>query len=291
MSALRLNLTAELVIPSYNRISILRKTLQQIRTLYPDLPICLGLQGEMPDAAWRSELDRDPLVRVEKLPYPCTTKALNHCIRTSNADIILMLDDDANPHFGWLETHCEAFVNDPGLVYTSGRVIEFRRWRSSFSEWFRTMVEWCAGPFLPGDAKIKGRVIGWMNWIGLSFTNQHLPGTCRINSPREGNMGIRRVAFLAADGFQEAFVGNAWGFGADFGLRQARQGVYGRYLGDAIIVHHEVATGGTRAKPTKQWFRDFLHNQSLVIVNLGPQAWIGAFPRIIKYWMRFVMSR
>lgn len=286
----RSDLSVELIIPSYNRLAVLRQTLSQIRLLYPDLKVCLGLQGEMPDAPWKAELDRDPLMRVERLPHPCTTIALNHCILKSRADVVLILDDDATPHFGCIEAHRDAFLADPGLVYTSGRVIEFRLWRSSFSEWSRTMVEWCAGLFLAGDTKIGGRIVGWMNWIGLSFTNQHVPGTCRINSPREGNMGIRRAPFLAAGGFRETFIGNAWGFGADFGLRLAKNGAFGRYLGDAIIIHHEVPTGGTRAHPRPQWFRDFLHNQSIVISNLGPQGWIGALPRMLKQLLRLARS-
>lgn len=285
------SIAIELVIPSYNRLVILKRTLSQIRMLYPSLKICLGIQGDIPDAQWQSEMNADPFLRIEKLPEPGTTVTLNHCIRSSQADIILILDDDATPHFGWLETHRDAFLGDQSLIYTSGRVIEFTRARSSFSDWFRIMVEWSFGIFLGRDKKITGRPVGWMNWIGLSFTNQHLPGTCAINSPREGNMGIRRDQFIDAGGFNSAFVGNAWGFGADFGLRLAKRGSYGKYVGDAIIVHHEAPSGGTRSRHINQWFRDFLHNQSLVIAHLGPQAWIGSIPRIIKHIIRIFLRQ
>jgi GT2 family glycosyltransferase len=283
------SITVELIIPSYNRLTVLKRTLSQIRTLYPALKICLGLQGDMPDVQWQSELDKDPLLRIERIAPPCTTATLNQCIRSSHADIVLILDDDATPHFGWLETHQDAFLGDPTLIYTSGRVIEFTRARSSFSDWFRIMVEWSFGIFIGKDKKITGRPVGWMNWIGLSFTNQHLPGICTINSPREGNMGIRRSLFIDAGGFNNAFVGNAWGFGADFGLRMAKNGNYGKYVGDAIIIHHEAPSGGTRSHNVTQWFKDFLHNQSFVIGHLGTQAWIGSIPRIIKHVIRILL--
>jgi GT2 family glycosyltransferase len=287
----RSELTAELVIPSFNRLGVLKKTMEQVRLLYPKLKICLGLQGEMPDAKWQAELEKDIFLRIERLSAPSTTATLNHCIFSSQADIILILDDDAIPHFGWLESHMDAFLNNADLVYTSGRVVEFARWRSAFSEWFRIIVEWVAGTFLDQDKKINGRITGWFNWIGLSFTNQHLPGSCKINSPREGNMGIRRSSFVATKGFNNTFVGNAWGFGADFGLRMAKQGKYGRYLGGAIIIHHEVPYGGTRQLDNRQWFKDFIFNQKIVINNLGPQAWLGALPRIAKKLLWLIMNK
>ena len=96
-------------------------------------------------------------------------------------------------------------------------------------------------------------------------------------------MAIRRQLFLEQGGFDGSFVGNAWGFGADFGLRMAKRGLLGRYVGSAIIVHYEARIGGTRMKPPAHWFRDFMHNQSIVNRNLGPQAWLGSIPRILKY--------
>ncbi len=276
------SLTVELVIPSYNRLSILRNTLKQVRMLYPDLNICLGLQGEKPDQDFQDQLESDPCVRVEVLPVPSTTGTLNHCILSSQADIILSLDDDAVPCFGWLEAHVAAFTRDTDLVYTSGREIRSTKGISAFSDWFRIMTEWFFGLFVGCDKKLQGRIVGWINWIGLIFANFDQPGTCKINSPREGNMGIRRELFLKFSGFNKAFRGNAWGFGADFGLRLAREGKFGQYLGDAIIIHHEVSFGGSRESKKAQWFSDFFSNNKLLIHNLGPQAWIGSLPRLVK---------
>jgi GT2 family glycosyltransferase len=276
------NVTVELVIPTYNRLSILRETLRQVRVLYPDLDICIGIQGEMPDSAFEAQLRRDPHLRVEKLPVPGTTRALNHCIRTSRADIVLSLDDDAVPCTGWLESHLAAFSADDGLVYTSGRIIELKRSRSSVSELSRIIAEYAGAFYLPRTKRAGGRVVGWLNGMGLILSNYDRPGACDINAPREGNMALRRDPFLQAGGFRETFRGNAWGFGAEFGARLAKKGRLGRYVGDAVILHREVLSGGSRQGDRKQWYKDFLHNHRVLMQTIGAQGWIGSVPRLLK---------
>jgi GT2 family glycosyltransferase len=104
-----------------------------------------------------------------------------------------------------------------------------------------------------------------------------------INSPRGCNMAVRREPFVKIGGFNNDFKGNAWGFEADFGLRVAREkGGYGKYVGNAIVIHHEAPSGGSRNSKKDKWFSDFLYNHKLLINNIGLQAWIGSIPRLIK---------
>ncbi len=274
------NLSAELVIPSYNRIDTLRKTLKQVRLLYPGMRICLGLQGEVPDQ-FQKEASLDPNMRVQKMPAPGTTPTLNQCIFSSQADIILILDDDAVPHFGWFESHMAAFSNDPELAYTAGREVRSTKEKSSFSEWVRIMVEWFFGLFLGPDKKLNGRIVAWTNRLGLIFGNFDQPGICTINAARGCNMAIRKTAFMKIGGFNDRFRGNAYLFEAEFGARMALAGKYGQYRGDAIVIHHEVPSGGSRAGKS-QWFKDYLFNHKFFIKALGPQAWLGSIPRLVK---------
>jgi len=272
----------ELIIPTYNRLDILQNTVLQVRTLYPDLPICLGIQGEIPDSILRVMLDRDPHLRCERLPSPGTTRTLNHCIISSQADIALIIDDDAVPCSGWLESHMQALSSDPGLAYTCGREIRVRNGRSTYADVPRVLVESFFRPFLPKDVAIHGRIIGWTSATGLIFGNYDQVGTCRINTPRGCNMAVRKSALMAIGGFNGSFRGNAWGFEADFGLRIAQGGGYGRYLGSAAVLHYEVPAGGSRQGGKWLWYRDYLYNHKLLITHLGPQAWIGAVPRLLK---------
>jgi GT2 family glycosyltransferase len=274
--------SVELVIPSYNRLAVLAGTLARIRTLYPDLRICLGLQGNMPEGDFQALLKNDSHMRMEIMASPGTTVTLNQCVRTSRADIVLILDDDSVPCFGWLEAHEDAFLRDSALAYTTGREVRTTRGRTSFSELVRIVLESVSGLFIAPNRKINGRIVGWTTRSGLIFGNFDQPGSCLINAPRGCNMGLRRDQFLQAGGFNGRFRGNAWGFEAEFGLRMARLGKLGRYVGDAVVTHLEISSGGSRQAKQSEWFDDFLHNHRLLIEVLGPQAWLGSLPRLVK---------
>lgn len=245
----------------------------------------------MPDAKWQMELNNDWLIRIERLSVPSTTATLNHCFSSSRADILLLLDDDAEPHFGWVEAHVNAFAANSDLAYTAGREVRATKEKPAISIFVRIIVESVAGLFIGRNKKLNGRIIGWINRFGIMFGNYDQPGICRINSPRGCNMAVRREYFMNIGGFNDAFRGNAWGFEADFSLRASRHGNYGEYRGDAIVVHYEVPSGGARALRETQWFKDFIHNQALVIRNIGPQAWLGALPRIVKQLLRLFRNR
>jgi GT2 family glycosyltransferase len=279
------NLTVEIVIPSYKRLFIVHETVTRIRQLYPAIKICLGLQGEMPDHDMIASFSLDPNLRIEKMPMPSSTITMTECIKSSTADIVLILDDDAIPCNGWMESHVAAFEKDPSLAYTGGREVRLTKGFSAFSEFVRIIVESFFGLFLSEDKKINGRIVSWFNGLGLFFGNFDRPGTCQINSARGCNMAVRRSMFLAAGGFCPDIVGNGYLFEVEFGLRMAKQGRLGRYLGDAIVIHREVANGGSRAAGRMKWFVDYVHNHRQVMKLIGPQAWIGSIPRLIKKLM------
>jgi GT2 family glycosyltransferase len=275
-------LSCEVVIPSYKRLENLKTTVAGIRLLYPTIKVCLGLQGDMPGPELDQELSADPNLRIEKMPSPSSTITMTTCIKSSGADIILILDDDAVPVHGWMEAHRAAFENDPDLAYTGGREVRLSRKRPPFEDIICIINEWIFGVFLPRDRKINGRIVGWFNWIGLFFGNFDMPGTCVVNNPRGCNMAVRRDIFLAAGGFSPNIIGNGYLFEVEFGLRMARQKKLGRYIGDAIVIHHEVSTGGSRAAQRMKWFLDYVHNHKQVMKIIGLQGWVGSVPRLIK---------
>jgi GT2 family glycosyltransferase len=283
-------LIAELVIPSFNRLSILESTLKEIRSIYPDLAICVGLQGEQPGAEFLRWLKLDARLRIISQEKPSTTETLNHCISSSPADVILLLDDDAIPTPGWLEAHLKAFENNSSLVYTGGREVRVSHQNSGLSKVSRIIIQKFLGLFYSPSKKVRGYVVGWLSHSGLLLGNFDLPGECIINSPRGCNMGIRKVPFLEQGGFNENFRGNAWGFEADFGLRMQKQGQLGLFVGNAVVHHLEVSGGGSRQKSPQNWFKDFMFNQRLLIEHLGKTAWIGSLPRIIKFYIRIAQK-
>jgi GT2 family glycosyltransferase len=275
--------SVEVVIPSYNRLSILQNTVAGIRQLYPAVNICLGLQGEMPGPDLEAEFAADPNLRIEKMTFPSSTITMTSCIKSSNADIILILDDDAVPVHGWMEAHLKAFSEDPALAYTGGREIRLSKKRPPVEDIICIINEWIFGLFLPKDRKINGRIVGWFNSVGLFFGNFDMPGSCVINNPRGCNMAVRRDQFLAIGGLSPDIIGNGYLFEVEFGLNMARHGKLGRYVGDAIVIHHEIPTGGSRTtKKQTKWFLDYLHNHKQVMKYIGPQGWVGSMPRLMK---------
>ncbi|MEL6965259.1 MAG: hypothetical protein AAFO01_21100, partial [Pseudomonadota bacterium] len=189
----------ELVIVSYRRSDILAASLESIRRLYPDLPICLGLQGgEAADLARRMESEFH--VRTVCLEAPSVTETLNRCILSSTADLVLLLDDDAIPCVGWFEGHRTAFVTDTDLAYSCGREVRLNRGRSVSSEALRIAVETLLRLVVPRHAVIKGRIVGWLTSFGVLLGNLDHPGTCLINAPRGCNMGIRTHLFREVGG-------------------------------------------------------------------------------------------
>lgn len=248
--------------------------------IYPDIPICLGLQGHVPDDFLKHVAQYLGL-RIIMLSSPGTTATLNRCIFSSQADIVLIVDDDAVPHFGWFESHMAAFAQEPDLAYTAGREVRSAKGKTSISVWIWIMVEWFFGLFVGRDKKLNGRIVAWTSKVGLIFGNFDQPGFCLINSARGCNMAVRRSSFTDLGGFNDHFRGNAYLFESEFGIRMAKKGKYGQYRGDAIVIHYEVPFGGSRAGKT-QWFKDYLFNHRFMIDQLGPQAWLGSLPRLIK---------
>jgi len=271
----------ELIIPSYNRVETLTATLRAVRRLYPKLRIRVALQGPDQRQQLEEELSGDHNFVVDYTPAPGLIPAVNAAIAKSQAEICILLDDDAVPCDGWLEAHVAAF-GDPTVAYTYGREVNARLWRSPLSELARHTMELFAKPFLANDRILYGRIVGWTNALGFVFGNFFLPGTCVINAPAEGNFAIRRSVFLDIGGFNEAFRGNCWGYGPELGIRLARKGLYGRYVGDAIMIHRPQMNGGTRAIRGREWYRDYIHNNRILIEAIGPWAWIGAAPRLLR---------
>jgi hypothetical protein len=270
----------EVVVVTYGRDETLLKNYATLRALYPDLPVCWGVQGPVSNRV-REAAAADPLLRVEHREQPHITATLNQCIRSSQAQVAVMLDDDAGPCPGWLEGFRAAFAAHPEAAYVMGREIRTRG-HGLAGVLARGVLEALCRPFVPAGALSGGRLIGRINGAGFLLGNFDLPGVCRINAPRGCNLAVRRAAFLDLGGFSENFTGNQWGFEADFGLRAQHAGLDGIFWGAAMAVHDQEPKGGTRTVRTWGDLRHAVHNHAQLNRLLGPWAWIGAVPRLVR---------
>ena len=272
----------EIIIPSFGRQKVLEATLRAIRRLYPQVRIRVALQGEDSRLQLCSLMGDDGNFIVDYRAHPGLVVSLNQAVRNSGAEICILLDDDAVPCDGWLEAHLAALRTYPEAAYTYGREVNTRRWRSPVSEILRLSGETLFGLTLRRDAKLCGRIVGWTNALGFVFGNFYLPGSCVINAPAEGNLAVRRSLFIASGGFDEHFGGNSWGYGPEWGLRLAEQGRFGRYVGDAIMIHRQHGDGGTRSAQRGVWYRDYVANTRILANRVGPFGWVGAVPRLVR---------
>lgn len=270
----------EVIVVSYGRDEALIRNHAALRALYPDLPVCWGMQGSL-SSRIRDAVAADSQLRLEHREQPHITATLNQCIHSAQADVVIMLDDDARPCPGWLEGFQAAFAAYPLAAYVMGREIRTRA-HSLGGVLARGCLEAICRPFVPAAALSSGRLIGWINGAGFLLGNFDLPGTCRVNAPRGCNLALRREAFLELGGFSEEFTGNQWGFEAEFGLRVQRAGLEGIFWGEAMAVHDQEARGGTRTVRTWGNLRHAVHNHVQLNRYLGLWGWIGAVPRLVR---------
>lgn len=274
-----MSLTAEIIIVSYQRLSILERTLDRVRALYPNTLLCVGLQGEGRDAEFLQRHGRDSTFRLLHLKRPGIARTLNACVTSSQADLAFLLDDDAVPCPGWLESYLKVFETDSTLAYATGREIRLRYGITAASICARLLAECIFAAGIPREAKLLGRPAAWATRTGFVFGNFDLPGTAKVNSARGCNMALRRSVFLEHGGFDENFRGNSWGFETEFGLRLQEVGLLGRYLGDAMVLHEEASSGGTRSDLGRTYLEDFRHNQKLLRSRLGWASFPGCWLR------------
>lgn len=271
----------EVIIPSYGRDHLLGDQLAQLRKLYPTLSVCWGLQGEY-SPELHDVAAADGQVRIVHRLTPHITATINECVQSSQADFILLLDDDALPCPGWLEAFDEVFRQYPDLAYCMGREVRLGQPWSLVGAWLRLLSESFFVFFVPAKARIHGRIVGWMNALGFLWGNFDLSGTCVINSPRGCNLALHRRRTMELGGFDENFQGNQWGFETEFGLRLQQRGLLGRYCGTAAVLHTQTALGGTRTYRKWSGVKASWHNHELVNKHLGLWAWVGAIPRLLR---------
>lgn len=270
----------EAVVVSYGREKVLLENHAALRALYPELPVCWGIQGPL-SGEISAAVESDPHLRLEHREQPHITAALNQCIRSSEVDVVIMLDDDARPCPGWLEAFEAAFAVYPDAAYIMGREIR-TRCHGLGGLLARGLLEAACRPFAPAEALSAGRLVGWINSAGLLLGNFDLPGVCLINAPRGCNLALRRAAWERLGGFSEDFTGNQWGFEVDFGLRARHAGLKGIFWGAAMAVHDQESGGGTRAVRSWGSLRHAVHNHVQVNRHLGWCGWIGALPRLAR---------
>jgi len=203
------------IIPSIGRMSLLDRCLSSLLTgrSRPD-EIIVVFQGQ-PNPAQSTEItDRYPNVTVIWSARVGASAARNAGACSSDAELLLFLDDDCEADADWVATYAERFRDDPSLDIAGGRVLLDK---NDASADIQLGIQ---------DDQTPRRVTGRRNPVGTL--------------DRGGNLAVRRSAFMKMGGFDEGLGPGTPCQAAedtDFIYRAMCAGIEMAYLPDAIVFH------------------------------------------------------
>jgi GT2 family glycosyltransferase len=248
------------IVPSWRRTKSLGRCLRAIaaQSRVPD-EVIVGARAD-DDETHRTV---ESLARTFPAPLRCATTleagvvaAMNAALAAcrTDADIIALTDDDAEPRGDWLERMIDTFV-DPAVGGVGGR-------------------DW--QPYERGDRAVVGRV----QWFGRTIGNHHLgAGPARDVDVLKGANCAYRAPLLRATGFDTRLAGQGaqlfWELALCLPIRRAGW----RLVYDpAIAVEHHVEPRSDgdqlhRGEFVAEPLSDAVHNETLVLLEcLGGSA-------------------
>lgn len=259
------------IIPTLNRAGPLKRVLLYFRDSEPfrDFELIIIDQSDA--------LDPDVMdivagsgsrFRHEYESFRQLTRARNRGVELARGDIIVFSDDDVEPWPGLLEKYVKIF-QDPAIHAATG-------------------------PFLlPGETIRAGNQLSAAEMkalmgqkamafnVDFSFSALYAQG---------GNSAYRRAVFRVVGGFDENFVGNAWGEDYEFSYRVRRRVGPICYNPEVGVLHHAETSGGSRNAARPQYISDFVRNSIYRSVRIDEP--LIALPWIIWVcYRRLVLNR
>ena len=197
-----------IVIPTWNRRDDLRTTLSALAAQPAPPHEVIVVDNASTDGTSEMVLSEHPNVRLIRLPRNIgPTGARNAGVDAARAEIVVLLDSDAEPLEGALEAILRRFEADPRLGVVNALQID----AGSGRPW------WWWGPHGYDEAE---------------FLDREFDSAFKIE---EGASGFRRSVYLAAGGFDERFFMLVEG--RDLAARVVRLGAAIRYCPEVRFRH------------------------------------------------------
>ena len=232
------------VIPTLNREQPLCTTIEYFlaRETYRPFELIVVDQSERHDPKTAAYLESvASRIRLERVTFKSLPKARNHGLGLAKGDIVVFVDDDVEPHDGFLSGHLAPYA-DPKVWMVTGP-------SPGPGEPIRSRAEIT-------DRQYRDMLNGQM--IGLNVDFDYEPCSWGAGC----NISVRKSAAAAVGGFDEQFVGNAVGEDAEFCNRIRLKGGIIHYAARASLVHVQVASGGCRTDVGADYVRMFAYNQN-----------------------------
>ncbi|MBT8114543.1 MAG: glycosyltransferase [Arenicella sp.] len=217
------------VIPSYNRGSVLLQTLQQLFS--QDVPaneIIVVDQTHYPDndaiAEKLSKFQSDQKITWLRLHQPSIPCAMNRGLLSAGSDYVLFIDDDVEFERDFISQHICAIEQYAAVAHV-GQIVQPWQQAETYEN------------YQPGS--------GFLRDLHFPFNSEN---SVEIANCMAGNLCVQRAAAIAAGGFDENFDGAAYRFESEFCRRLIRHsGSLFRFAPLAALNHLHVSTGGTRS--------------------------------------------
>jgi GT2 family glycosyltransferase len=199
--------------------------------------------------AWHDDGDIQ-WFRPPEIDFASTTRARNWGIaHANNPDIIVFTDDDVELRPDFIEFHVAAY-QDASVGAVAGKVIV---------------------PTHTYD--LDATTIGRITWFGNFVNNFHLDVPAEVDNVIGCNFSLRTSILKEAGLFDVRFRGNAMREETDWAVRVREAGYSIRYEPYTGLLHHMVATGGSRAEEGRlRWYKDLFYNNFLFYRKHAP-AW------------------
>ena len=252
------------VIPTLNRKEPLFRVLRYFLELetYPFFEIIIIDQGEHYESAiaeFISSITKKDKIRYVKVNYKSLTKARNDGIKLAMGEIVVFIDDDAEPLPGYLEAHAAAH-GDPKITAVTGPVLDKQ------------------------DQRLLSRDdIGIREFEDITKgrkTHFRVDFPYAANWALGGNTSYKKEIFEKLGGFDENFYGGCLTHDdAEFSHRLKKAGGMIYYAPSACIVHQGESSGGCRDLLGKtQYVRLSICNIDYFWFKIDAPAWY-------RYWV------
>ncbi len=282
---------ASVCIATYNRYASLEHTLDSV--LSADLSSVIEIlvidqsvdTDSMQDSLRRLLAHRMITYRHEDIPSLTRARNIGLRMASSEADIIIYIDDDVSLCRDFFNQHIDAY-RDEGVYAVGGREIVSPLDQKVSDGGQPVSVETVGSGKIPGVKRVVNRllrapvslswkrnrygknrvspglVIGAWLFVGMPGEAQ---SECRMDTVRGCNMSFRREALQRIGGFDERFAGSARREESDVCFTLMRH--MGRdsilYRPEAVLVHHMHAAGGCRS--AKRLRTDHVTNELLFV--------------------------
>lgn len=229
------------IIPTLNRPIPICQTVEWFLTksAFADFELIVVDQSDNANQKLIDTTTEDRRLRYFNVAFKGTTLARNFGVRQAQSRVVVFSEDDVMPNEDYLYVYSSHFAYERSIGATGPVLAPGQRLRS-LRELTPVELKW----IVPNRHRLS---------CDVGFQHAAVFGA-------GGNSAYLREAVIELGGFDEAYIGNAWGEEYEFGHRFRKKFGEITYLPSASVVHLAWETGGSRTRTKHDYIHDFCRN-------------------------------